>query len=63
MKVESAETGSILSQSTDQVTFKASFYRKSEDLSQSLKLTYYWFKEDPSVTIGSTYYNEYGGKG
>ena len=63
LKVESADTGSILSQSTDQVTFKASFYRKSEDLSQSLKLTYYWFKEDPSVTIGSTYYNEYGGKG
>lgn len=63
LKVESAETGSILSQSTDQVIFKASFYRKLEDLSQSLKLTYYWFKEDPSVTIGSTYYNEYGRKG
>ena len=64
LKVESLNTGAILSTAhNEEVSFQANFYRKLEDLSQNTKLTYYWFKEDPSIKIGEKYYNEYGGKG
>ena len=64
LKVEATDTGTILSSnSNEKVTFKAEFRRKLEDLSQSINLTYYWFKEDPSIISGNADFNQYGGQG
>ena len=63
LKIEAEETGAVVSKKGDKITFKGSFYRKLNDLSQNLKLTYYWFKENPSVVVGGEKFNRYGGVG
>lgn len=63
LKVEAEETGAVVSKEKDKAIFKGSFYRKLNDLSQNLKLTYYWFKENPSVVVGGEKFNRYGGVG
>lgn len=64
LKVECSEQGSILQETgIKETTFKARFFRKTEDITGNTNISYYWFKEDPSITIGQEFYHPYGGQG
>lgn len=64
LKVECSEQGSILQGAgIKETTFKARFFRKTEDITGNTNISYYWFKEDPSITIRQEFYHPYGGQG